>query len=304
MNGASFTHYEGIYMKKGSTLMGWSFTAPALIFFTGLTMIPLIMSFGYGLTKWNGISTPAFVGFQNYIKIFKDADYWKTFSNTMTLMVVSLIFQVFLGLILAWLMCNAARGFKIFRTIFFLPVIVAPMAIGLMFSLLYNSEFGIINILLDMLGLSGLKREWLSDPDIVLSSVVIPQVWQYIGLYITIFAAAIHNIPDDVFESAKIDGANKWYIFWRIVSPMVKDITRISMVLAVTGSLKAFDHAWAITNGGPGNASAYLAIYTYKTAFVKSNFGYASAVSSTILLVSLILSFMVRKLVSTDEGVS
>ncbi len=291
-------------MNKGGKLMGWLFTAPALLFFTGLTMIPLIMSFGYGLTKWNGISAPIFIGLENYIRIIKDGDYWKTFSNTMVLMAVSLVFQVFFGLILAWLMCNAARGFKIYRTIFFLPVIVAPMAIGIMFSLLYNSEFGMINLLFDMLHLSGLKREWLSDPDIVLTSVIIPQVWQYIGLYITIFAAAIRGISDDIFESAKIDGANQWYVFWNIVSPMVKDITRISMVLAVTGSLKAFDHAWAITGGGPGNASAYLAIYTYKAAFVKSNFGYASAVSSTMLLVALILSLLVRKLVRTDEGVS
>lgn len=291
-------------MNKSAKIMGWSFTAPALLFFTGLTIIPLIMSFGYGLTKWNGISAPVFVGVQNYIKILNDADYWKTFSNTMILLVVSLIFQVFLGLVLAWLMCNVVRGFKAYRTIFFLPVIVAPMAIGIMFSLLYNSEFGIINLLLDKLQLSSLKREWLSDPEVVLSSVIIPQVWQYIGLYITIFTAAIHNIPDEIFESAKIDGANQWFIFWRIVNPMVKDITRICMVLAVTGSLKAFDHAWAITNGGPGNTSAYLAIYTYKTAFLKSNFGYASAVSSTILLVSLILSYIVRKLIRTDEGVS
>lgn len=291
-------------MNKGGKLMGWSFTAPALLFFTWLTIIPLIMSFGYGLTKWNGVSAPKFVGVQNYVKILNDGDYWKTFSNTMVLMVVSLIFQVFLGLILAWLMCNVTRGFKVYRTIFFLPVIVAPMAIGIMFSLLYNSEFGMINLILDRLQLSQLKKEWLSDPEIVLTSVIIPQVWQYIGLYITIFAAAIHNISDDIFESAKIDGANRWYIFWHIVNPMVKDITRICMVLAVTGSLKAFDHAWAITNGGPGNTSAYLAIYTYKTAFVKSNFGYASAVSSTMLLVALILSLLVRTLVRTDEGVS
>lgn len=291
-------------MNKGGKLMGWLFTAPALLFFTGLTMIPLIMSFGYGLTKWNGISAPAFIGLQNYIRILKDVDYWKTFSNTMILMAVSLIFQVFFGLILAWLMCNAARGFKIYRTVFFLPVIVAPMAIGIMFSLLYNSEFGMINLLLDMLHLSGFKKEWLSDPDVVLTSVIIPQVWQYIGLYITIFAAAIRGISDDLFESAKIDGANQWVVFWHIVNPMVKDITRICLVLAVTGSLKAFDHAWAITGGGPGNASAYLAIYTYKAAFVKSTFGYASAVSSTMLLVALILSLLVRKLVRTDEGVS
>ncbi len=291
-------------MNKSNKLMGWLFTTPAFLLFTGLTFIPLVMSIGYGLTKWNGISMPVFNGIQNYINLLKDSAYWKTFYNTMALLAASLVFQVFLALILAWLMCNATRGFRLYRSVFFLPVIVAPMAIGIMFSLFYNSEFGMINLLLDRIHLDGLKREWLSDPDIVLASVIIPQVWQYIGLYVTIFVAAIRGIPDEAFESARIDGANQWQVFWGIVTPMVRDIERICVVLAVTGSLKAFDHAWAITGGGPGNASAYLAVYMYKSAFVKSGFGYASAISSTMLLIAMILSFAARKLIPSDEGVS
>lgn len=297
---------EALNSKKNKRrdFTGTAFIAPAFTLFTFFVVIPLVMSIYYGFTKWNGISKPQFTGLENYLKLIQNADYWKTFSNTMILLIVSLVFQVILGLVLAWLLCNSFRFFKVYRAVIFLPVVVAPMAIGLLFSLFYNPEFGLIDPLLSFFIPGFTPPEWLSDPSIVLISVIIPQVWQYIGMYMVIFSAAILSIPDDIFESSHIDGANQWIVFSRIVIPQVKGIFRICIVLAVTGSLKAFDHAWAITGGGPGFQSSYLAIYMYKSAFVRGSYGYASAVSVTMLLVSLLLTFIVRKLIPSDEGVA
>ena len=292
---------KGIRRKN---YMGTAFMAPAFTLFTCFVVIPLVLSIYYAFTKWNGISKPSFVGVLNFQKLMHTADYWKTFSNTMILLIVSLVFQVLLGLLLAWLLINSFKLFKFFRALLFLPVVVAPMAIGLLFSLFYNPEFGIINPLLSFFIPNFNPPKWLSDSSVVLVSVIIPQVWQYIGMYTIIFAAAILGIPEDLFESARMDGANQWKVFTRMVIPQVRDIFRICIVLAVTGSLKAFDHAWAITGGGPGFHSSYLAIYMYKSAFVRSAYGYASAISVTMLLVSIILTFIVRKLFPSDEGVS
>ena len=294
-------NHKGISRKS---YIGTAFIAPAFVLFTCFVAIPLVLSVYYGFTKWNGISNPQFVGLANFQKLLQTADYWKTFSNTMILLIVSLVFQVLLGLVLAWLLINSFKLFKFYRALIFLPVVVAPMAIGLLFSLFYNPEFGIINPLLALFFPNFDPPEWLSDSSVVLVSVIIPQVWQYIGMYTIIFAAAILGIPEDIFESARIDGANQWTVFTRMVIPQVRDIFRICIILAVTGSLKAFDHAWAITGGGPGFHSAYLAIYMYKSAFVRGSYGYASAISVTMLFVSIILTFIVRKLFPSDEGVS
>lgn len=289
-------------MDRRRKIFSIAFLLPALIFFVTLIIIPLLLSLYYSFVKWNGISqVKVFVGLKNYTRLFKDADYWNTVLNTLRLIAASLIFQVFLALIIAYMLSRITRGFKILRTIYFIPVVISPVAIGLMFYLFYNPNMGIFNKILSLLNLSSLQRQWLSDPNIVLTSVIVPQVWQYIGMYVTIFLAAIMGIPDDVIESARMDGASSIRIFFQIVIPLIKDIVQICIVLAITGSLKAFDHAWAITAGGPGTASSYMAILMYKSAFVNQNFGYATSISITMLLYGVILSALMKKIFSARK---
>jgi raffinose/stachyose/melibiose transport system permease protein len=271
------------------------FLAPVFLIYTIFLFVPMLQTGYYSLTQWNGVSEKVFIGLGNYKELLKNNDYWITFFNTLKLTAVSLIVQISFGLLLAYLLYTKVRGMKIFRTVFFLPVVIAPVAIGLMFSLFYNSEIGIFNKILYAVGLDMLQTNWLSNPKTLLYAVMAPQVWQYIGLYVTIFLGALQSIPEDLIESAQIDGAGEVKTFFHVVLPQLSVFLNICMVLCVTGSLKAFDHSYIMTNGGPGVRSAYLGVFMYKTAFGNSDFGMGSAITITIILISLTITLLFNR---------
>ncbi|MCI2049523.1 MAG: sugar ABC transporter permease [Lachnospiraceae bacterium] len=270
------------------TIIGFLF--PAVVLYSVFMILPLLMTCYYSFTEWNGITAKVFVGAANYADMLHDRKFWQTLQNTLILVTFSLIFQISFGLLIAYLLYIKTKGAKFFRTAYFLPVVIAPVAIGLMFSLFYNSEIGVFNKILESIGLGILKTNWLSNPKTILGAVMAPQIWQYIGLYITIFLGAFQSVSGDIVESAQIDGANKSQTFWHIIIPDIRNFVFISMILCITGSLKSFDHAWIMTKGGPGVRSAYLGVYMYKTSFVNSDFGYGSSLSIIIVVLSLIFS--------------
>lgn len=278
------------------------FLSPVFLIYSIFLIIPMIQTFYYSLTQWNGISEKVFVGIDNYRELFSGKDYWLSFTNTIQLVVITLLIQIPMGLLTAYLLYSKIKGMKIFRTMFFLPVVIAPVAIGLMFSLFYNSEIGIFNKILEGIGLGVLQRNWLSDTHTLLYAVMAPQVWQYIGLYVTIFLGALQSLPEELVESAHIDGANSLQTFRYIVLPQIAGFTNICMILCITGSLKAFDHSWIMTGGGPGVRSSYLGVYMYKTAFVNSDFGTGSAVTVTIIIVSLIITVIFNRFTAIKKN--
>ncbi|MDO4340483.1 MAG: sugar ABC transporter permease [Eubacteriales bacterium] len=285
--------------KKAPICIG--FLLPVFLLYTVFIIIPLIQTGYYSLTEWNGVTEKVFIGLENFKELFQNSDYWITFQNTMKLVVITLVIQIPVGLLLAYLLYSKTRGMKIYRTILFLPVVIAPVAIALMFSLFYNSEIGVFNRVLEAIGLGRFQTNWLSNVNTLLYAVMAPQVWQYIGLYVTIFLGAHQSIPGELIESAEIDGANKAQVFFHVVLPEIASFTNISIILCVTGSLKAFEHSWVMTGGGPGVRSAYLGVYMYKTAFVNSDFGMGSAITVTIVLLSLIFTLVFNKIAVRAE---
>ncbi|EMS73532.1 carbohydrate ABC transporter permease [Ruminiclostridium cellobioparum] len=277
------------------------FLAPVFLIYTTFLFVPMLQTSYYSLTQWNGVSEKVFIGLGNYKELLKNNDYWITFFNTLKLTAVSLIVQISFGLLLAYLLYTITRGMKIFRTVFFLPVVIAPVAIGLMFSLFYNSEIGIFNKILSAVGLDMIQTNWLSNPKTLLYAVMAPQVWQYIGLYVTIFLGALQSIPEDLIESAQIDGAGEVKTFFHVVLPQLSVFLNICIVLCVTGSLKAFDHSYIMTNGGPGVRSAYLGVFMYKTAFGNSDFGMGSAITITIILISLTITLLFNRFAASGS---
>lgn len=272
------------------------FLAPVFLVYTVFVFIPMLLSLYYSTTDWNGVTQKVWIGLQNYKELFANKDFWLVFMNTMKLVVVTLVVQIPMGLILAYLLYSKTKGMKIYRTIYFLPVVIAPVAIGLMFTLFYNSEIGIFNHILKTIGLGSLQKNWLSDANTLLYAVMAPQVWQYIGLYVTIFLGALQSIPEELIESAQIDGAGRINAFFHVILPQITEFTFICILLSVTGSLKSFDHSWIMTGGGPGVRSAYLGVFMYKTAFVNADFGMGSAITIGIIAVSLMITVIFNKL--------
>lgn len=282
-------------MKKKKYLFAALFILPAFIIYTVFIVAPVFFSIYYSFTSWDGIGTPKLNGIQNYIKMFAMKDYWRILLNTARLIGASVFIQIPIATVLSFLLLRKTKGYKFFRTVYFVPVVVAPIAIGIMFSIFYNGDVGPINQLLDLAHLSSLKQNWLSDVKVVVHSVIFPQIWQYIGYSLVIIFAAMKSIDSEMFESAQIDGANAGAVFSRIVVPMCKDAIIVAIILVVTGSLKSFDYSWALTQGGPGNASSFLATFMYKTAFVQNKFGLGSSITVTIMIYSIALSAIIKR---------
>lgn len=277
------------------------FILPAFVVYTAFVVVPVFFSVYYSFTDWDGIGKPVFHGITNYITLLKTKEYWKILWNTMQLLFASCFIQVPVATVLAFLLLRKTRGYKVFRAFYFIPVVVAPIAIGIMFSVFYNGDVGPINQALGMMGLDMLKQNWLSDVNVVVKSVIFPQIWQYVGYSLVIIFASMKAIDGEILESAEIDGANSFQLFSRIVVPMAWDAIVVAIVLVITGSLKSFDYSWALTKGGPGNASSLLAVYMYKTAFIKNDFGYGSAITMTIVIYCALLTFLFKKIAGRKQ---
>ena len=286
--------------KDNKRLFCIAFLAPALVLYLSFVIFPIFSSGYYSLLRWNGVEIPKFIGLRNFQRLFQNPDYWTSFLNTAKAIVICTAFQIPLGLIFAFLLYNTKGGYKFFRSVFFLPVVISPTAIGTMFLLFFNGELGPLNYFLRSVGLSSLALNWLSDRHTVLYCVIFPAVWQYIGYFCVIFLAGMQSIPEEIFESARIDGANSFQVFLKMVLPMLYDLITVCVVLCVTGSIKAFDQAYVMTAGGPGVQSSYIAIYMYRTAFTDTKLGEGTAIGITMLLFSLVFTLTFKKLTNRD----
>ncbi|WP_277680230.1 carbohydrate ABC transporter permease, partial [Gracilibacillus dipsosauri] len=199
-------------------------------------------------------------------------------------------------LFIALLLNRKIKGLKLFRTIGFLPVVLSTVVISITWSLIYNSENGLINELLRTIGLDFLAQNWLGDSKWSMIAVLVTVIWQFVGLYLIIFLAALQNVPEEVLEAARIDGASEWKTTWSITIPMIWDTIIVAVILCISGSLKTFDLIYVMTNGGPAHSTDVMALYMFNETFNQLQYGYGSAVSVIIFFFSLILIYTVTKL--------
>ena len=268
---------------------------PAFIFYVVFAIYPILQSFYYSVMDWNGFNEMTFVGLDNFKKLFADPLFWNSVKNNLYVVLVSVLGQVPIALFFALLLNRKLKGAKLFRTIGFLPVVLSTVVISLTWSLIYNSRNGLINEFLGSIGLESLAQNWLGDTKWTMASVLVVVVWQFIGLYLIIFLAALQNVPNEVLEAAKIDGASEWATTWKITIPMIWDTILVAIILCIAGSLKTFDLIYVMTHGGPAHSTDVMALYMFNETFTKLQYGYGSAVSVFIFFFSLILIAIVNK---------
>lgn len=262
------------------------FLLPPLV----LYLVAVVLSIGQSLVlsffRWDGITAMKFVGFSNYTRMLTGDDvFWTSAKNTLVYLAVSLFFQLGVALALANLLTYVRRGREVVKVMYLLPAIVSTVAIALMFQRIYSYEpVGLINGLLQDVGLDSLARPWLSDVDTVMVAVSAPEGWRFTGLYMLILYAAIIAVPQELEEAAKLDGASEWWIFRAVRFPHIRPVWITTMIMAVTYSMRGFDIPYLLTNGGPGQASELMTTYMYKNAFTSTDFGYASTISVFIVL--------------------
>lgn len=277
-----------VLQPKKRTLFLYMF--PSVVLFLVFTAIPIIMAIYYSLFNWPGGKKKIFLGLGNYSRLLGDSIFGKALLNNFILAACCVVFQVGIAFIIASLICSKGLKLKSFHQFaIFMPVVLAPVVVGFLWKIIYNQDYGLLNFLLHSVGLESWIRPWIDDVDIVMKCITVPIVWQWIGLYVVIFVSAMKNIPEEIFESAALDGAGGIKKAFFITWPMTMDTVKISVILAVSGCMKIFEHIYIITSGGPGTASMVGAMYAYKTSFIKQRFGYGSTISVGIMAVSLTL---------------
>lgn len=263
------------------------FLAIPVLLYLAVVLIPIVSSIYYSLMDWNGIGKMKFIGIKNYTKMLKDSNLLTCIINTLKYSAVDTAFQVGGGLLLAVLIQRISRGSTFIRVLLFSPVVISGMAMAQTFKkLLSINPDGVANALLSAVGLP--KVAFLASTKLTLYVVALCEAFRFTGLYMVVFHAAFMSIDKESLEAAAMDGANFWKTLIYVQLPLIRGVIINCVVLALVGTLKAFEGPFVLTNGGPGYTSELLATYMYKAAFNRMEYGYGSALS--ILLVFLCIS--------------
>lgn len=277
-------------LPRRSALSVIVFLLPPLLLYGIAVLLPILQSLVLSLFSWDGITDMVFVGLDNYVKMLtRDDVFWTAFRNAIGYLAICLVLQLGGALAVAGLLTALPRARELVKTLYLLPAVISTVAIAFLFVRIYSLEpVGLLNQLLASVGLGELQTAWLSNVQTVLAAVSIPEGWRFTGLYMLIIYAALIAVPRDLEEAARLDGASWWQIFWRIRFPYIRPVWITTTIMATTFALRGFDIPYLLTNGGPGQSSELLTTYMYKTAFVHTDYGYASAISVFIVVECLV----------------
>lgn len=276
--------------SKSETRWAWFFLAPCLLGLLVFTYIPIMASLGLSFSYWNLLGIPKFVGLENYAAVLNDPLFWKSFATTWTFVIISGFLEVVMALLLAVWLNRAIRGQSFFRTAYFLPFITPMVSVALVWGWLYDPTYGLINWLLQQAHLIDKPIPWLYDPKTALWAVMILRVWKDIGYNIVIFLAGLQTVSPSLYESANLDGANSWQIFWRVTLPMITPTLFFIGIMTLINGFQSFDSVYLLTQGGPEHSTELLVYWMFKNAFEFYKIGPASAIAYILFVVILLLT--------------
>jgi multiple sugar transport system permease protein len=281
-------------MTRYRTRAFYFFIAPWLLLVLAFQLGPVIASFLLSFTEWHFVGGPEWVGGANYAAVAKDPLFLKTVQNTLYFALGSVPLNLIVGFGLAALLNRWRRGATLFRTIFFLPVVVSGVAVTLIWGWLFNSQYGLINQTLALFGVEG--PSWLGDDQWAMPALILMSLWS-VGGNMVIYLAALQRLPRDLYEAAALDGAGWWHSVTRITMPLVSPVTLFLTVVGVINAFQLFTPAYILTKGGPNNATLTTALYVYLNAFRWNNMGGAAVMAWLLCLV--IVGITVVQLVSS-----
>lgn len=280
----------GSMLPRRSRLSVLVFLLPPLVVYGFAVLLPIGQSLVLSFFRWDGITDMRFVGIDNYVKMLtRDDVFWTSFGNALAYLAICLVLQLGGALIVASLVSALPRARELVKTLYLLPAVISTVAIAILFQRIYSLEpVGLLNQALGWIGLGSLQTAWLSNVSTVLAAVSVPEGWRFTGLYMLIIYAALLAVPRELEEAARLDGATWWQLFWRIRFPYIRPVWTTTTIMATTFALRGFDIPYLLTNGGPGQSSELLTTYMYKTAFVHTDYGYASTISVFIVVECLV----------------
>ena len=278
------------------------FVLPAFLIYAIFVLVPIGYNVYVSFLQTDLMSPSKFVGIKNYINLFQDKTFIGAVKNNILMVIGSLIAHLPLALFFGNILFQKIKGSHFFQTVFFLPSVICGVAVGLTWTFVYNSEFGLINKFLEMIGLGSLKQVWLADKNLALFCIIIVVMWQLVGYHMIIKIEAMKNISESYYEAAEIDGASKWVQFKSITFPLIKPILKVDAVLIITGSLKYYDLVAVMTGGGPNHATELMSTYMFYQGFRTLKYGYSAAIG-VILLLLCICSVLLSNFVFRSDRV-
>lgn len=279
------------------------FFLPGLVLYSIFFLYPTVSALFYSFTDWDGLSDAyQFVGLGNYERALTgDTVFRKTVGNNLKFMLMVVIFQTLTALTFAMIVLKNTKANVFLRALYFFPTILSSVSVAFIWSFIYDPSLGILNQILELLGLDFLQQNWLGNSDIAIYSLAITQIWFHAGQMLIIFVAGLQAIPEDLYEVAKIEGASKWQTFRSVTWPLLAPSATIVIAYTTIQSFKAFDLVFAMTGGGPNNSTEIIATYIFDVAFRSYNFGYASSISVLFMIIIAIITFLQFKALRSDR---
>ncbi|CAM4160185.1 carbohydrate ABC transporter permease [Lederbergia lenta] len=278
--------------EKKEVFWAYLLIAPTFLGLMAFYMLPALSSFYLSFTDWNGLTAPVFNGVANFVELFSNAEYKRTVINTIVFTFVSVPLMIILATLIATLLNQKVRGMAIYRTLFFLPVVTMPIAVGMVWRWLYNSQYGLINYVLSIVGIEG--PAWLLDSKFALFSIILASIWMGMGQSIIILLAGLQGIPESLYEAADLDGANAFRKFMNVSLPLLTPSLFFVLVISLIGSLQVFDLVFIMIgeNSVILNATRTVVYGIYEQGFVLSNMGYASAQALLLFIIILLITIV------------
>jgi multiple sugar transport system permease protein len=253
---------------------------------------PMLYTFYLSFTNWDGLSSPAVIGWRNYQKLFRDPVFYTSLINNLKWMVSFITIPLVAGLALALVLNRNIPGAKFFKTSFYTPMVLSLVVCGLIWSWMYNPAKGLINETFRAIGLDGLTKGWLSDPHLVMWAIIVVGIWRQVGYVMVLYLAGLQGIDPTLVDASKVDGCNQWQTIRYVILPLLSPVTVVVVVISTIDSLRAFDLVSVMTRGGPYYSSTVLAYFMYIEAFNNYKMGYGAAISVILFLLSAVFIFI------------
>ncbi|MGI6652791.1 MAG: carbohydrate ABC transporter permease [Christensenellales bacterium] len=287
-------------------LAGVLFLLPAILIYLAFTIYPFFDSLVLSFYKWNGFSARTFIGLDNYIAAFRDKTFLMAIHNSVYLGVFSSIISVAVGLLLAWLMLYVSRRVgSLFRTILFSPSMIPAIITALVFAFIFEPENGALNAFLNLIrrlfGVPEVQTAWLTNKSTALGAILFVSAWKQVGLTMVLCFAGMQGLNLSLVESARLDGANDFQVFGRIILPLIMPFVQLSAIFALMSGLKIYDTVVALTAGGPAKATIVMPLWILQNSFSFNKYGYGSAMSMIFVLIVLIGMLLVKRVVRGDS---
>jgi len=295
--------------RRNEAIMAWIFSAPALLLLIVFLLVPFLMAFGLAFTDQRLIPNPnlptRFVGLRNFVRLLDDETFHRALLNNFLFAAIVVPLQTSLALLLAVVVNQKLRFTNVFRTIYFSPVVTTMVVVAIIWTFLYNPGEGLINAFIQAISLNHLgPYDWLTNTKLAFPAIMLLSIWQGVGFQMVIYLAGLQDIPNELYEAAQVDGANRWQQFWNVTLPQLRNTTIFVVIATTILAFKLFDQVWVMTKGGPQEATMTTMIMVYREGFKQLKVGYASAISVVFFLIVLGVSLLQRVFLREERTVS